>query len=179
MFVAIAQKLTRRAIVPFAMLALAATSQAAPFAIIMTNGRTVEASSRPFIAMGTVSFLDAQGKPTRLDSKQVDVAATRARSKGPDVSGRVWTGDSMKSLGNGVQFVDTPGAGESDAQEDNSSSPETEGTEVDKLRARIASIDAEARKLPPTDRQRSLLVFQRMELQEDLARMLGSKGARN
>jgi hypothetical protein len=164
-------------LVPLLVIALAAaTASAESFPVVLADGHVVQASSPPFIAMGQVSFLDVQGRPQLLKTSQVNVAATRERAGQPASHSRVWTGAAMAKLPGGVQYVGEEGEASSEevGEADASSAPPDGGSEVDQLRSRIAQVDAKVQTLSTHDRQRTLLIFQQLELQEELSRLLAA-----
>jgi len=161
-----------RGLVPATAFALLAASASADrFPVVLANGTVMEASSRPFIGMGQVSFLDLQGRPQALASARVDVAATRQATRVGGAQSRVWTGDRMSALRGGVQFVGEA-SGDEPAESTDATAPVEIGSDVDRLRDRISQIDVQIRALPTKDRQRTLLIVQQLELQEELMRRM-------
>jgi len=162
-------------LLPLLVLVLsAAPASAESFPVVLADGHVVQASSRPFIAMGKVSFLDMQGRPQTLSSSRVNLAATREHAGQAATRSRVWTGATMAKLPGGVQYVGEESEASIDASvEGEATSADTGGSsEIDQLRSRIAQVDAQVQKLSTHDRQRTLLIFQQLELQEELARLL-------
>lgn len=151
--------------------ALATTVAAAPgYQVVLTSGARVSASSRPVIAMGKVSFLDENRRPTTLPAAMVDVPATRAARPAERSTPRVWNAATVSQLkGARVQFYgEAPAASDDDAS----------ATPAERLRSRIEGIEGRIKSLPTSDRQRSMLVTQQRELQEELARVLTSPTSR-
>lgn len=150
--------------------ALATTVAAAPgYQVVLASGARVSASSRPVIAMGKVSFLDENRRPTTIPAAMVDVPATRAARPAERSTPRVWNATTVSQLrGVRVQYY-----GEAAAPSDDSSA-----TPAERLRSQIEGIEGRIKSLPTSDRQRSMLVTQQRELQEELARVLTSPTSR-
>ena len=138
-----------------------------PFGVVLANGRTIVAVSRPLIAMGQVSFLDGDRRSRTLGLHEVDVAATQARNGAFTVgTAHPWTARALAHLDrHGVQFV---GAAPSQASEGS-----TDGmTDAEKIRSEIDRMNKLMQPLSGTDHQRTVYIMRRQELQEELERVL-------
>lgn len=171
-------------IVTGAALALLATPSLAnpTYEVVLVSGARVTATSRPLVALGKVSFLDVNRRPVTLSSSDVDVEATRALMPGTSGSGKVWTEKSLSRRDRGgIQFYGDAPEPEVSADRTDIAASAPGGADlapVERLRARIDTLGEKIRTLPTSDRGRSIMVIQQLELQQELSRLLDVPPAR-
>ena len=154
----------------------AAAQPFAPYEVVLKDGTSVAAATRPLIAMGKVSFLDGDSRAVALSAQRVDLEATRAKSGSPASRSRTWTDRSLATVKGNIQVI-----GESEAPReaaDGSASPEqaavnvADMTEAERVRSEIELLGEKIQPLAPKDRQRTLLMLRQMELRQELTRIL-------
>jgi hypothetical protein len=163
---------------PLAALLLAGSVRAASsYDVVLRDGRVVAARTRPAIAMGKVSFVDATSHVRTLSVATVNVAATRERCAATPSSGRVWDQRSLATMQGRVQFAADTDAPVEAAPEQAASTPGevdlSSLSDAERLRLEISQLDQRMQPLSATDHQRTVLVTRQRELQEELQRILG------
>lgn len=170
---------------PVALLALtlvafpAAAQPYATYEVVLSDGSSVAAATRPLIAMGKVSFLDASNRAVTLSAQVVDIEATRSKLGAPASHSQTWTDRSLARVKGNVQIVGeseglpnppesvSEGAAAAEAESDSAFM-----TEAERLRNEIQLLSAKIQPLGPKDRQRTLLTLRQLELQQELSRIL-------
>ena len=160
--------------------AIAPTARAASerhaWSVVLADGTEIQAHTRPLIALGKVSFLDASDRQATLPVRAIDLAATRNRlGANPLSSTRTWNQRSLAGVHGGVQFL-----GQLDASSPGKTAeaiPVEDGglTTAETVRNQIESIDEKLGPLGPQDHQRTILMMQQRELREQLDRLLSSR----
>ena len=158
---------------------LAAPAEAQPrYPVFLANGAQIIATSRPIIAMGLVSFLDESHRAATIPVAKVDVKATRQAAGAPPRP-KAPANVPAHAGGVGPQYYDDalpdPAALTEDGKASPLAKPAPAGevmTTADRLRAQIDGIGAKVKDLPTSNRERSMLVIQQLELQEELSRIL-------
>ena len=101
---------------PVALLALtlvafpAAAQPDSNYEVVLKDGTSVTATTRPLIAMGKVSFLGADNRSMTLPVQSVNVDATRERLGSSSPRSHTWTDRSLAKVKGSIQVV-----GESEA----------------------------------------------------------------
>ena len=168
---------------PVALIALtlvafpAAAQPYSPYEVVLTDGTSVAAATRPLIAMGKVSFLDAGNRAVTLSAQSVDIEATRSKLGAPASRSQTWTDRSLAKVKGNVQIVgESEGTPEpEEGATEGAASTEADPafmTEAERIRSEIQTLSAKIQPLGPKDRQRTLLTLRQLELQQELARIL-------
>lgn len=164
------------------MVGLAAPAGAAPYEVVLASGERVAASSRPLMALGKVSFLDESRRPVTLSTAAVNVEATRANLSDIPKAGKVWDEKALAKLDSQkVQFYGDDMGSPAEATEARRGEPtplDSDKSPMERLRSRIDTLGEKIRVLPTTDRDRSLMVIQQLELQQELSRLLDQPAPR-
>jgi hypothetical protein len=173
-------------VVAAALLAPSAALAGSRYQVVLLDGSVIEARNRPAIALGKVSFVDADSHARTLSVAQVNLAATRACCPETRSSGRVWDQTSIAKVEGRVQIVGessaTQGPEAEAAAEAYAQGQRTEASEntdvanlshTDRLRFEIARLDHEMAPLTATDHQRTVFITRQRELQQELQRLLG------
>jgi hypothetical protein len=158
--------------------ACAAEPASAGYEVVLRDGRLVSASSRPVIALGRVSFHDAEGHGVSLAAREVDLPATRRllHREGDEGERRVWTRADLAASTGHVQVVGgrlPDGGGEPTAPGTGVASvAELEARQADLLRERLDELESQRRLLSTSDPEAQLLEKRRLVLQSELLRLL-------
>lgn len=155
----------------------AAAQPPAPYAVVLKDGSSIAAATRPLIAMGKVSFLDGDSRAVALPVQRVDVDATRARIGAPVSRSRTWTDRSIAKVKGNIQVVGeseapTVSAADGPSAAEQSAVNIADMTQAERVRAEIDSLGVKMQPLAPKDRQRTLLMLRQLELQQELTRIL-------
>ena len=176
MLASLARPLLAAALAGASLLAIPIASQAVParttFGVVLADGTEVQAHTRPLIALGKVSFLDASDRQATLPLRAIDLAATRARLGATRLaSARTWDQRSLATMHGGVQFL-----GQTDTGSAAAASPEDGGlTTAETVRNDIQAIEEKIAPLGAQDHQRTILMIHQRELREQLARLLAPR----
>jgi hypothetical protein len=157
---------------------LAGSARAASgYDVVLRDGHVVAARTRPAIALGKVSFVDATSHVRTLPVTMVDVTATRARcaSASSSATGRVWDQRSLATVTGRVQFAgeETAEAAPEQAVLEPGEVDLSSLTDAERLRLEITQLDQRLQPLSATDHQRTVLITRQRELQAELQRILG------
>lgn len=141
------QTLTRTFLAAAALAAALATAAPAwaGWQVVLADGRSVAASTRPVIALGRVNFHDANGRAVSLVATEVDVEATR-RAVQEEVGvapPRLWTAERLAASTARLQVL---GSGES-SEEGSSAGPQAEEADGDEAPAVTQATVVEQREL--------------------------------
>ena len=164
--------------------ALTAGARSTPpaYAVVLKSGEVVQATTRPLIALGKVSFLDGASRTRTLTVDAVDLAATRARLDGVRAShSRTWTADQLAKMQGGIQIVGESEPADGEAKPSSGSSDGNEENDLSTaagIRLEIAKLEEQIKPLDPTDRRRTVLMMRQQELRQELQR-IASPNARS
>lgn len=81
-----------------------AATASAGHRVVLQDGRVLDASTRPVIALGRVNFHDASGRSVSLPASKVNVAATRDSVDRELVGSRVYTASDLAALRGSVRL---------------------------------------------------------------------------
>jgi hypothetical protein len=156
-----------------ALLSSVSTAGPTTHVVVLADGRSLGARTRPVIAFGKVSFMSAAGGLVSLDARVVDVAATRARAGlcPPSATRVAWTDRNLAEAAGRVQVVgDTAGP------------PPVvllENEQLDRLRTRMEEVEDRIAELGPDDPATARLMQVQQELQSEVTRLLHGSGGPN
>lgn len=156
-----------------ALLSSVPTAGPATHVVVLADGRTLGARTRPVIAFGKVSFMSAAGSLVSLDARTVDVAATRARAglSAPPATRVAWTDRNLAEAAGRVQVVgDTSGPAPVVLEE---------SEQLDRLRTRIEEVEDRIAELGPDDPATARLMQVQQDLQSEVTRLLHGTGDQN
>ena len=157
---------------------LAAAPARAGHRVVLSDGRSVEASTRPVIALGRVNFHDASGRAVSLRADQVDVEATRRalQSEIGVAPPKLWTAERLahttarlQVLGSEERAPEPSAAREDDGER--SDARATVEQQRDVIERRIAKLQAERRTVPAGSARGQTLDQDYYLLQSELLRL--------
>lgn len=152
----------------------ASTEVAAPYQVVLADGRVVPARTRPTLAFGSVSFLDGRGALATLPASAVDLDATRQRLPPPSTR-RVWDSKALQAIDPRAARLNVAGGEGSDSESAvaplavDPMAHLTPEEKVVRMQAEIERLDGQVAALPATDRQVMLLRARQREIRDEMA----------